>query len=342
MSLEEYRRKRRFAQTPEPKGRPAGRGSKAPRFVVQEHHATRLHWDFRLEMGGVLKSWAVPRGPTFDPDEKRLAVPVEDHPLDYMEFEGGIPKGNYGGGTVMVWDLGTYEVLEGDPQQAYDKGKLTLILHGTKLHGEFHLVRTKMGGQVQWLMFKKRDSDAVPGWKLPDPSVSVKTGRTIAQIAAEAQSQWTSGKRSDRTRQTPSAPTRQASPRPGRGLKALHLDKVGTDPYPRDLKPMLATLVDAPFDDPQWLFEIKWDGMRAVAYVRAEGPKREVTLRRRGVVRAAAARCGARRGDRGPRRSGPGAISASAGTPAGNKRGPPRTDPANRLLRLRCSVSQRP
>src|SRR5712664_782455 len=243
MSLEEYRRKRRFAQTPEPKGRPAARGSKAPRFVVQEHHATRLHWDFRLEMGGVLKSWAVPKGPTFDPDEKRLAVPVEDHPLDYMEFEGGIPKGNYGGGTVMVWDL------------------------GTKLHGECHLVRTKMGGQVQWLMFKKRDSDAVPGWKLPDPSVSVKTGRTIAQIAAEGQSQWTSGKRSDRTRQTPSAPTRQASPRPGRRLKALHLDKVGTDPYPQDLKPMLATLVDAPFDDPQWLFEIKWDGMRAVAYV---------------------------------------------------------------------------
>ncbi len=282
MSLEEYRRKRRFAQTPEPEGRPAVRGSKALRFVVQEHHATRRHWDFRLEMGGVLKSWAVPKGPTFDPDEKRLAVPVEDHPRDYIEFEGVIPEGNYGAGTVMVWDLGTYEVLEGDPQQAYDKGKLTLILHGTKLRGEFHLVRTKMGGQVQWLMFKKRDGDAVSGWTLPDPSVSVKTGRTIAQIAAEGQSQWTSGKRSDRTRQTPSAPTRQASARPGRGLKALHLDKVGTDPYPQDLKPMLATLVDAPFDDPQWLFEIKWDGMRAVAYVRAEGPKREVTLRSRG------------------------------------------------------------
>jgi len=232
MSLEEYRRKRRFAQTPEPQGRPAGRGPKALHFVVQEHHATRLHWDFRLEMGGVLKSWAVPKGPTFDPDEKRLAVPVEDHPLDYMEFEGVIPKDNYGAGTVMVWDLGTYEVLEGDPQQAYDKGKLTLVLHGTKLHGEFHLVRTKMGGQVQWLMFKKRDGAAVAGWTLPDPSVSVKTGRTIAQIAAEGQSQWTSGARSDRTRRTPSAATRQGSARPGRGLKALHLDKVCTDPYP--------------------------------------------------------------------------------------------------------------
>lgn len=282
MSLQEYRRKRKFSKTPEPEGGAARRGSQAPRFVVQEHHATRRHWDFRLEMGGVLKSWAVPKGPTFDPDEKRLAVPVEDHPLDYGEFEGVIPEGNYGAGTVMVWDLGTYEVLEGDPQQAYDKGKLTLILHGKKLHGEFHLVRTKMGGQIQWLMFKKRDGDAVPGWTLPDPSVSVKTGRTIAQVAAEGQSQWTSGSRSGRTRGAPAAATPPAPARPRRRLKALHLDKVGSDPYPKDLKPMLATLVDAPFDDPQWLFEIKWDGMRAVAYVRAEGPKREVMLRSRG------------------------------------------------------------
>src|SRR2546425_6335103 len=129
MSLEEYRRKRRFAQTPEPQGRPAGRESRALRFVVQEHHATRRHWDFRLEMGGVLKSWAVPKGPTFDPDEKRLALPVEDHPLDYMEFEGGIPEGNYGARAGMVWDLGTYEGLEGGPPQAHHKGKMTLIPH---------------------------------------------------------------------------------------------------------------------------------------------------------------------------------------------------------------------
>src|SRR5712692_5326076 len=265
MSLEEYRRKRRFAQTPELKMRAAGRGSKAPRFVVQEHHATRLHWDFRLEMGGVLKSWAVPKGPTFDPDEKRLAVPVEDHPLDYMEFEGGIPKGNYGGGTVMVWDLGTYEVLEGDPQQAYDKGKLTLILHGTKLHGEFHLVRTKMGGQVQWLMFKKRDTDAVPGWALPEPSTSVQTGRTIEQIRADAESQWISGPPAP----PPASEARARVPsRARKTLTALQLDTPGKDPYPRDIKPMLATLVDKPLDDPAWLFEIKWDGMRAIAYLR--------------------------------------------------------------------------
>jgi bifunctional non-homologous end joining protein LigD len=282
MSLEEYRRKRRFAQTPEPKGRPARRTASDLRFVVQEHHATRRHWDFRLEMGGVLKSWAVPKGPTFDPDEKRLAVPVEDHPLDYGEFEGVIPAGNYGAGTVMLWDLGTYEVLEGDPQQAYDKGKLTLVLHGKKLRGEFHLVRTKMGGQVQWLMFKKRDGDAVSGWTLPDPAVSVKTGRTIEQIAAAGQSRWTSRPKGHQAGTTSPAKAPGTPPRSRRALAALHLDQPGKDPYPREIKPMLATLVDQPFDDPRWLFEVKWDGMRAIAYLRAAGPKQEVTLRSRG------------------------------------------------------------
>ena len=178
MGLEEYRLKRSFQQTPEPEGRVAKRAGKL-RFVVQEHHATRLHWDFRLEMNGTLKAWAVPKGPTLDPNEKRLAVPVEDHPLDYMDFEGVIPKGNYGAGTVMVWDRGPYESVEGDPQTGYDSGKLVVRLAGKKLHGEFHLVRTKMGGQTQWLMFKKRDADAVEGWTLPQPSQSVKTGRQI-------------------------------------------------------------------------------------------------------------------------------------------------------------------
>lgn len=292
MSLEDYRRKRRFAKTPEPEGgpreAPAAR-PQAPRFVVQEHHATRRHWDFRLEMGGVLKSWAVPKGPTYDPGEKRLAVPVEDHPLDYLEFEGVIPEGNYGAGTVMVWDLGTYEALEGDPAQAYEKGKLTVILRGRKLRGEFHLVRTTMGGHVQWLMFKKRDADAVAGWTLPQPSVSVKTGRTIEQIRADGQSQWLSGSGNAETRKRGNSagrvfalPSLRASGRAGRALKALGLAKSGNDPYPRDVKPMLATLVEEPFDDPLWLFEVKWDGVRAIAYLRTDGPRREVALRSRG------------------------------------------------------------
>src|SRR2546427_3109610 len=284
MSLEAYRRKRKFQQTPEPAGRPKKPGaaprSRSPRFVVQEHHATRRHWDFRLEMAGVLKSWAVPKGPTYDPDEKRLAVPVEDHPIGYMEFEGVIPEGNYGAGTVMVWDLGTYEVVEGDPEQAYANGKLTLILHGHRLRSEFHLVRTKMGGAVQWLMFKKRDADAVVGWTLPEPSTSVKTGRTIEQIRADAGAQWSSG--NPRAGSTSSKKTRAVPSRTRKTLQALKLHTPGKDPYPRDIKPMLATLVNASFDDPAWLFEIKWDGVRAMAFLRHNGPRREVTLRSRG------------------------------------------------------------
>ncbi len=287
MGLQEYRKKRRFAETPEPQGgtKTAGKGNL--HFVIQEHHATRLHWDFRLEMDGVLKSWAVPKGPTLDPDEKRLAVPVEDHPMDYMEFEGVIPKGNYGAGTVMVWDIGTYDVLEGDPVKAYDSGKLTVVLHGQKLDGEFHLVRTKMGGQIQWLMFKKRDDDAEPGWKLPEPSVSVKSGRTIEQIREEGTARWHSGspearKRGSEEAGTPSRVRQAPGPRPqARILRQLGLDKPGKDSFPKDLKPTLATLVEQPFDDKAWVFEVKWDGVRTIAYLRRRGSEREVALRSR-------------------------------------------------------------
>jgi bifunctional non-homologous end joining protein LigD len=281
MGLQEYERKRRFSQTPEPKGRRGKKVAGELRFVVQEHHATRKHWDFRLEMGGVLKSWAVPKGPTLDPNEKRLAVPVEDHPLDYMEFEGIIPEGNYGAGTVMVWDIGTYETLEGDPLKAYENGKLTLILHGNKLRGEFHLVRTKMGGQVQWLMFRKRDEDAVPGWTLPEPSVSVKTGRTMEQIKVGEDARWHSKPAKTRERATT-----QPQKGPGRAAKKvlaeLKLDKTGNDPLPRDISPMLATLVEQPFDRKGWSFEVKWDGVRTIAYVEHQGSQHRVLLRSRG------------------------------------------------------------
>lgn len=274
MGLEEYERKRRFTQTPEPKGRRAKKSAGKLRFVVQEHHATRKHWDFRLEMGGVLKSWAVPKGPTLDPNEKRLAVPVEDHPLDYLEFEGIIPEGNYGAGSVMVWDIGTYETLEGDPLKAYENGKLTLVLHGKKLRGEFHLVRTKMGGQVQWLMFRKRDEDALPGWTLPEPAVSVKTGRTMEQIKAGEDARWQSTRKTARSR----APSRAAK----KVLAKLKLDKPGKDPLPRDISPMLATLIEQPFDRKGWGFEVKWDGVRTIAYVEHQGSQHRVLLRSRG------------------------------------------------------------
>ena len=291
MSLEEYRRKRTFGKTPEPEGRVAGDAGTL-RFVVQEHHASRLHWDFRLEMGGTLKSWAVPKGPTFDPGEKRLAVPVEDHPLDYMDFEGVIPKGNYGAGTVMVWDRGSYESVEGDPVRGYDSGKLVVRLAGKKLRGEFHLVRTKMGGQTQWLMFKKRDADAVEGWTMPEPSVSVKTGRTIEEIAGEKTARCHSRDLATGRRKTPrvKAPrgttTRQAgagsSPAARRTLKALGLEAAGRDGLPAAIKPTLATLVEEPFDRAHWLFEIKWDGIRAISYLRRAGAEQQVVIHSRG------------------------------------------------------------
>ena len=298
MPLKEYQQKRRFTETPEPKGRLTGRTG-GLRFVIQEHHARRTHWDFRLEMGGALKSWAVPKGPTLDPGEKRLAVPVEDHPVEYLEFEGVIPEGNYGAGTVMVWDTGTYAMVEGKPLEGFNDGKLSIILHGKKLRGEFHLVRTTMRGETQWLMFKKRDADAISGWTLPSPSLSVKTGRTIEQIKADASAQWQPDRGSRVARQrgggrTVSAgggqrrpsgatalPRQRATDRQRKALAALGLGTRGSDPFPRGIKPTLATLVEESFDDPRWLFEIKWDGIRAIAYVRRQGSEHHVEIRSR-------------------------------------------------------------
>jgi len=187
MPLEEYRAKRHFDATPEPAGE-EGAATPSRRFVVQKHDASRLHYDVRFEMDGVLKSWAVPKGPSLDPSQKRLAVQVEDHPLEYGDFEGTIPAGEYGGGTVMVWDRGTWEPIA-DATEGYAKGSLKLRLKGEKLVGGFALVRLKRregDKRDNWLLIKERDDHARPlaAGDILDEDRSVMTGRTMEEIAA--------------------------------------------------------------------------------------------------------------------------------------------------------------
>ena len=190
MPLEEYRRKRKFSKTPEPPGR-VGRGSGRNRiFVVQKHDATRLHYDFRLEMNGVLASWAVPKGPSLNPAVKRLAIRTEDHPIEYADFEGLIPEGQYGAGTVMVWDKGTYDPEdELSPEQQLARGEVKVVLHGKKLRGGLVLVYpgrrlAEPGEKTRWLLIKRRDEYADPSWQIEDPTLdrSVLTGRTLKEI----------------------------------------------------------------------------------------------------------------------------------------------------------------
>ena len=187
MALEEYKRKRDFKQTPEPAGK-VERG-KGHRFVVQKHRATRLHYDFRLEMDGVLKSWAVPKGPSLDPADKRLAMQVEDHPVSYFDFEGIIPAGNYGAGTVMVWDVGTWEP-EGDAHAMLAKGDFKFRLDGDKLKGSFALIhiRSRRSGNkgTEWLLIKHRDAYAQEPYDIDEYDYSVLTKRTLDQIADDA------------------------------------------------------------------------------------------------------------------------------------------------------------
>lgn len=239
--LYDYRRKRNFSATPEsapalrvvPTARRAGR-----RFCVQEHHASRLHYDFRLEMDGVLKSWAVPKGPTLDPEVRRLAVAVEDHPLDYLTFEGLIPEGNYGAGEVIVWDLGDYEpVGDTPPIKQWEQGHLKFRLHGRKLRGEFaltHMAARAASAETKperaannWLLIKKHDD-------------AERFGDEAAQHPGSVLH-----------------PGGRRHPAGGGGPQLV------TPPTPV-LRPMLATLAERPFRDDKWVFEIKWDGIRAL------------------------------------------------------------------------------
>ncbi|MGH2364264.1 MAG: non-homologous end-joining DNA ligase [Chloroflexota bacterium] len=236
--LAPYHRKRRFNVTPEPVGTVQPPAGPALRFCVQKHRASHLHYDFRLEAEGVLRSWAVPRGPSLDPGDKRLAMQVEDHPLEYMEFEGSIPKAEYGGGTVMLWDVGTYQEQPG----SHD-GDLKFVLHGHKLRGEFALVRMHGKGK-EWLLIKKRDEAA--GSPVDDEH-SVKSGRTMEEIAASVDAVWLSD-----------------LPAAAAEIDYALLPEV---PLPRVIEPMLASLAPKPFSDPDWLFEPKWDGIRAIALV---------------------------------------------------------------------------
>ncbi len=256
-SLETYKRKRDFAVTPEPSGKKAA-PAKRLRFVVQMHRASRLHYDFRLEADGVLASWAVPKGPTLVPMDRRLAMHVEDHPLDYRDFEGNIPAGQYGGGNVIVWDKGTYALAEGDdPAAEIAAGKIKFVLHGKKLRGEFTLVRIKAREGERgdpWLLVKDRDQYTDPKYDPADHPESVKTGKTLDDVARDPRSKiWNSKQKAGRAA-APKLPAR-----------------VKRDPVPHLKSPMLATLIDEPFDDDDWLFEIKWDGYRAICTVDERG-----------------------------------------------------------------------
>src|SRR4051812_24523312 len=197
-ALSTYRTKRDFVTTPEPAGAPPRptNGGPGGRFVVQRHRATRLHYDFRLEVGGVLASWAVPKGPTLDPSVRRQAIHVEDHPIEYFDFEGVIPKGEYGGGDVIVWDWGRWiPAKDGDAAKAIAKGEIHFDLEGEKLRGRFALVRTnrsgaRSGGKEQWLLIHKHDDFAVDGWDTEAFPQSVKSGRTNDDVAKAPDAQW--------------------------------------------------------------------------------------------------------------------------------------------------------
>ena len=260
MALETYAKKRNFKKTSEPP--PRVHRSKTPIFVIQKHAASRLHYDFRLEIDGVLVSWAVPKGPSYNPLDKRLAVHVEDHPFDYRNFEGTIPAGEYGGGSVIVWDHGTWQPLDDDPSDALKRGKLVFALQGKKLQGVWSLVRMKRD-EKNWLLVKRADETARhEGDIATDEPRSVLTERTVEEVS-EANSRPQAKPQSDKKRSAKARHSKDAGT-----AHAAQLPLIG---------PELATLVqDVPEGD-AWLFEIKFDGYRGIGY--ADGARSRIVTR---------------------------------------------------------------
>lgn len=299
MALKEYNKKRDLKASPEPAG---GKPHKnVLRFVVQQHAASSLHYDFRLELKGVLKSWAVPKGPSMNPDDKRLAIMVEDHPYDYKDFEGIIPEGNYGAGAVIVWDEGefiafkkaggTKKEMEQEMEKELKRGKLEVQLHGEKLKGNFVLIKSNYQGQNSWLL-KKMEDEYAKTTDILKKNKSVKSGKTLKQLEKEkpevkkstekksasakkstAKSQSNTGvkkaSKSSSTKKTvKSSSAKKSSVKKNTNKKIESKKPKGRKAaMPKDLKPMLATLTDAAFDDNDWTFEVKWDGYRAIAYL---------------------------------------------------------------------------
>src|SRR5829696_2809009 len=255
--LDEYNKKRDFGKTPEPPGNKKKLiVNKSSKFVVQKHDASRLHYDFRLEdtKERVLKSWAIPKGISLNPQIKRLAVLTEDHPLDYLLFEGVIPQGSYGAGTVIVWDTGTY-TSEEEISDQFKKGKITFTLFGHKLRGRFYLVRTST--ENQWLLLKKGDQfDSKEDLTNSKPE-SVLTGRSNDQLVTGRKERDKSNPSSSKVQEKTNHPhiknNNQKAPPPQN--------------FPTNIKPMLATLVDKPFNSKDWVFEVKWDGIRSIFYL---------------------------------------------------------------------------
>jgi len=260
MELKEYASKREFEKTPEPKPGHAHEGARLM-FVVHKHAARALHYDLRLELDGVLKSWAVPRGPSLDPSLKRLAVMVEDHPLDYKEFEGVIPEGNYGAGSVIIWDRGFYHHPSTRDENESEKllldglrkGNMKFVLEGEKLLGEFALVKTGKDGK-SWLLLKKKDRNATRGDILKE-NRSVVSHKTLEEML-EARPQ-----ESFRQKKVNQIRLHEA-------MESDDLKDAPIKPMQQGIKPMLATMIKEPFDHPDWIFEVKWDGYRAIAEIR--------------------------------------------------------------------------